>query len=141
VRGCGGLAAQALQRFRHQVRERLLAPSIIFSSFLYLSFRRHVVDGSLDAVVAPFTEFRYVHSTESHGDEATGVAPDPTNIDNTNRRAINARQAILSMAWSWPGVLYLADPNKHSSPPLSALVNILYLSNLRIRVSGEQFSW
>jgi len=82
-------------------------------------------------VVAPFTEFRYVHTPEPP--EATGPSAD-FGHDSLDRRVTSAKQAILSMSWSWPGLLYLADPNKSAPPPLKALVNILYLSNLRIRV-------
>jgi len=86
--------------------------------------------GCLDVAAAPFTAFSYVHAVNAQGNETE---------DDVDRRTANGRQAILSMLWSWPGLLYLSDPASSTSPPiLKTLVDMLYLRNLRIRVSKRR---
>jgi hypothetical protein len=83
-------------------------------------------------VVAPFTEFRYVHGDTAS--EANGAVVLTT--DDREQRFACGQLAVLSLLRSWPGLALMATPPGAS--PLQALVDILHLQNADVRVSRRQ---
>ena len=73
----------------------------------------------LGIVVAPFTEFRYVHSGQAPG-AVVGPGPGPgpggghkIGLDPAEERAFHfqcAETVIISMLRSWSGLLQLTEP-------------------------------
>jgi hypothetical protein len=92
---------------------------------------------SLDLVVAPFTEFHYVHNDDSNargGDSSAGTAR-----GDREHRFQCAYQVILSLLRSWTGLIHLANPKiRKAITPLQAVVDTLYLPNPEIRVSTDE---
>ena len=101
----------------------------------------------LDTLVAPFTEFRYIHddpSQQQHPPFGGGAitAAEAAEQDRQFRFAC-AQQVTLSALRAWPGLLHLIDPNSRNFiPPLQAIVDILYLERKDVRVSeGKLCRW
>ena len=97
----------------------------------------------LGIIVAPFTEFRYVHSAHAPG-AVLGPGPGPgpgggqeIGKDPTEERHFRfqcAETAIISMLRSWPGLLQMTEPGaKNGVSHLQALIDILYLENSFVR--------
>ena len=97
----------------------------------------------LGIIVAPFTEFRYVHSAHTPG-VVLGPGPGPgpgggyeIGKDQTEERLFRfqcAETAIISMLRSWPGLLQMTEPGaKNGVSHLQALIDILYLENSYVR--------
>ena len=94
----------------------------------------------LGIVVAPFTEFRYVHNANAPsiivgagpGPGASHEIRDPG--EERDFRFECAETAILSMMRSWPGLLQMTEPGaKNGVSHLQALIDILYLENSYVR--------
>ena len=97
----------------------------------------------LGIIVAPFTEFRYVHSAHAPG-AILGPGPGPgpgggiemarDPGEERDFRFQCAETAIISMLRSWPGVLQMTEPGaKNGVSHLQALIDILYLENSYVR--------
>ena len=104
---------------------------------------RHRAKVQLGIVVAPFTEFRYVHSAHAPG-AVMGPGPGPgpgggheIGTDPAEERDFRfqcAETVVLSMMRSWPGLLQMTEPGaKNGVSHLQALVDILYLENSYVR--------
>ncbi len=109
----------------------------------------------LEAVAAPFTEFRYIHDdpqlpevtaeTDKDGRAAAVAAGHPalsrTGEADREMRFMCGKFSLLSLASSWTGVGIITRkrrPDERSA--LHSLVETLYLPNARIRVSTVMYN-
>ncbi len=89
---------------------------------------------NLGVVVAPFTEFSYIHS--NLGGLALNAPTEKIDvIEERQKRLKCAEQAFLSTMRSWSGLLQLCQPRTVGPSHLQAVVDILYLKNNEVRVS------
>ena len=89
----------------------------------------------LDSVLAPFTEFRYIH------DDYQGLEKPLPSAEDKELRLRCAKEAALSLLRSWPGLLHLAStPRGTDITPIGALVSVLFQNSRekgQVRVSGR----
>jgi hypothetical protein len=81
-------------------------------------------------VLAPFTEFRYVHQYTSSSLEKADL------VEEREKRFKCSETAFLSTMRSWSGLMQLAQARKVGPSHLQAAVDILYLNSNEVRVSA-----
>ena len=101
---------------------------------MFFVFNRDMASIRLDVVVAPFTEFRYVHEELQPSVLGNMSAADAAEEDRKFRFTC-AHQVVLTMLRSWSGLMHLADPSARlGRSPLQSLIDILYLAQTETRV-------
>ena len=83
---------------------------------------------NLGVVVAPFTEFTYIHHFSS-----SSSTEKQDMLEERERRLKCAEQALLSTIRSWSGFIQLCQPRAVGPSHLQAVVDILYLNNNEVR--------
>ena len=83
---------------------------------------------NLGVVVAPFTEFTYIHHFSS-----SSSTEKQDMLEERERRLKCAEQALLSTIRSWSGFVQLCQPRPVGPSHLQAVVDILYLNNNEVR--------
>ena len=83
-------------------------------------------------MVAPYTEFTYIHQHSNLGD----TKQDKQDFfEEREKRFKCAEQAFLSTMRSWSGLSQLCQSREVGPSHLQAVVDILYLNNNKVRVS------
>lgn len=82
---------------------------------------------NLGVVVAPFTEFSYIHQF--------GIVNNEDLIEEREKRFKCSEQAFLSTMRSWAGMIQLCQPRPVGPSHLQAVIDILYLKDNEVRVS------
>ena len=83
---------------------------------------------NLGVVVAPYTEFTYIHQHSSSIERQEF-------LEEREKRFKCAEQAFLSTMRSWSGLCQLCQSRQIGPSHLQAVVDILYLNNNEVRVS------
>ena len=100
---------------------------------------RSLCNFRLGVVVAPFTEFRYVHSSHTlSGGGGGNTATATADQEEREFRFQSSETAILCLVRSWTGLMLLIEPDKNGVSHLQALTDILYLDNFKVRVSAME---
>merc|ERR1719295_1494401 len=95
---------------------------------------RSLCNFRLGVVVAPFTEFRYVHSSHTlSGGGGGNTATATADQEEREFRFQSSETAILCLVRSWTGLMLLIEPDKNGVSHLQALTDILYLDNFKVR--------
>lgn len=85
---------------------------------------------NLGVIVAPFTEFNYIHQFK-HNNQADKIEA----LEEREKRFKCAEQAFLSTMRSWSGLIQLCQPRLVGPSHLQAVIDIMYLKNNQVRVS------
>ena len=109
-----------------KVAEAVLASLLRLHNAPALRARANV---NLGVVVAPFTEFTYIHHFTSPSMEKQDI------LEERERRFKCAEQALLSTMRSWSGFIQLCQARPTGPSHLQAIVDILYLKNNDVRQS------